>query len=91
MPHVQTRSLGSLQIDNFFNGNDVGTAESPTTHVQKGVAQNWVSSHGHWRRQTEFYIDTYILYLVSQVEKHWQLLADVGLRYNFTIFIGVQG
>ena len=32
-------SIGSLRIDDFFHDDDVGTAESPTTHVQKDVAQ----------------------------------------------------
>ena len=36
---VLTRLVGSLRIDDFFHDDDVGTAESPTTHVQKDVAQ----------------------------------------------------
>jgi len=31
--------IGSLRIDDFFHDDDVGTAESPTTNVQKDVAQ----------------------------------------------------
>ena len=32
--------IGSLRIDDFFHDDDVGTAESLTTHVRKGVAQD---------------------------------------------------
>ena len=36
---VPADSIGSLRIDDFFHNDDAGIAESPTTHVQKDVAQ----------------------------------------------------
>jgi len=35
-----SKLLESLRIDDFFHDDDVGTAESPTTHVQRDVAQD---------------------------------------------------
>ena len=46
--------LGSLRIDDLFHDDDVCIAESPTTHVQKGVAQDWASSRGRRRRNFPF-------------------------------------
>ena len=81
---VPADSIGSLRIDDFFHDDDVGIAESPTTHVQKDVAQEWASSRGRWRRQTEcFEVVLTVWRLRFVVTFFCAILRPLSLGYHF--------
>ena len=81
---LRARFLGSLRIDDFFHDDYVGTAESPTTHVQKDVAQGWASSRGRRRRQTEcFEVVLTVSRLRFVVTFFCAILRPLSLGYLF--------